>query len=579
MRILLLHPDDSPEHGPWCGQNWDQVIDLGKAGSDFYPRTARQFGCPVVPLESLRIGVEDFQRVREIFDAGRNRLLDAEGLDWWELTAIFFHQQIELLGILRRFAERLERRDEVYITRPAFYADVLQFLLGDQTQVLSSRIFSNRSVLRYVRTAARFSIAQLAEIFWDKYDSHYVLRRRFTAGRKPSCNPVVLLPSAYVNASRMAIAYARAVPEMDFLLVATRRSGWLAEPSANVAVAKLASYARDEAFTRRECDELSVQWRHVRTDLESIPEIAMLGRLGLLDSFAILLRQGLAIRDAWRQVFETEPVRAVLCGDDSNPYTRIPLLLARNRGIPAITCHHGALDGGHLFKQSYADIILAKGGMEEDYLVRVCGVPEDKVEIGAPGRSPAVHVQRDRDKARFITFFSEPYEVASARTGEFYRDLLPRLADLALKTGRKLVVKLHPFESRWERKRLIKKVLSREQQAITTFVSGTLSDDLLEKTWAGITVLSTAATECAARGIPCFLCGWLEYSHYGYIEQFEKFGVGQVLRSPEEIAEIPQLIGHFRQPAVAGNLWQPIRNGRLQELFSSAAKYDHAFAS
>ncbi len=141
------------------------------------------------------------------------------------------------------------------------------------------------------------------------------------------------------------------------------------------------------------------------------------------------------------------------------------------------------------------------------------------------------------------------------------------------------MVKLHPFESQRERRGLIEKILSREQQAITTLVSGTLSDDLLQKTWVGITVLSTAATECAARGIPSFLCGWLEYSHYEYIEQFERFGVGQVLRSPVEIAEIPQLIRRYRQPEVSSNLWQPVTSARLQELFSGARKYHHAFAS
>jgi len=52
-----------------------------------------------------------------------------------------------------------------------------------------------------------------------------------------------------------------------------------------------------------------------------------------------------------------------------------------------------------------------------------------------------------------------------------------------------------------------------------------------------------------------------------------------VLRSPVEIAEIPQLIRRYRQPSVAGNLWQPITSARLQDLFSGTAKYDHAFAS
>src|SRR5206468_12817569 len=66
--------------------------------------------------------------------------------------SIFFHQQIELLGVLRRFAENLKSSDELYITRPGFYADALRFLLRDRLQVLSSRIESNRSALRYVRS-------------------------------------------------------------------------------------------------------------------------------------------------------------------------------------------------------------------------------------------------------------------------------------------------------------------------------------------------------------------------------------------------------------------------------------------
>jgi hypothetical protein len=579
VKILLVHPDDYPDHDPWVQQKWDQLIDLGKGGYDSYTRWAGQFGCPVIPFDSLRTGVEEYRRIREIFQSGCGRLVDSCGLDWWELTAMFFHEEIELLGILRRFADQRGSADQLFLTRPGFYADALRMILGDRVHLLSSRSSTKPSGLHYLRAAARFPVAQLAEIFWDKYDGCYSLRRHLSAKRQPSRNPVVLLPSAYINVSRMAIAYARTVPELNFLLVATRRSGWLAEPSTNVAVAKLAAYAKDGLDTSREYKYLLEKWKLLRADLDSIPEIAMLARLGCLDSVPKLLRQGLAIRDAWRRVFETEPVKAVLCADDSNPYTRIPVLLARDRGIPAITCHHGALDGGHLFKQSHAVIILAKGRMEEDYLIRVCGVPEEKVEIGAPGCSSVEDVRRDRDSAPFITFFSEPYEVASARTDEFYRDLLPRLADLALKTRRQLTVKLHPFESRRERQRLINRILTAEQQQVATIVSGALSEELLQKTWAGITVLSTAATECAARGIPAFLCGWLEYSHYGYIEQFERFGVGQVLRSPEEIAEIPQLIRHFRRPEILSNLCQPVTSARLQELFSGAGRYHQAFAS
>ena len=86
-------------------------------------------------------------------------------------------------------------------------------------------------------------------------------------------------------------------------------------------------------------------------------------------------------------MFDREPVQAVLCADDSNPYTHLPLLLAKARSLQTVACHHGALDGRYMLKQTHADMLLAKGAMEEDYLVRVCGVPREKVEVGAP---PAV---------------------------------------------------------------------------------------------------------------------------------------------------------------------------------------------
>ncbi len=103
-----------------------------------------------------------------------------------------------------------------------------------------------------------------------------------------------------------------------------------------------------------------------------------------LSRFADWFARGLEIRDAWRNVLNAEPVQAVLCADDSNPYTHIPLLLAKERGLRTISCHHGALDGRYMFKRCHADVILAKGRMEEDYLVRLCGVPGNRNEVGAP---------------------------------------------------------------------------------------------------------------------------------------------------------------------------------------------------
>src|SRR4029077_7631778 len=115
-----------------------------------------------------------------------------------------------------------------------------------------------------------------------------------------------------------------------------------------------------------------------------VAEFEILKRTGYLDGLLPWLRHGLEVRDAWRNVLDSEPVEAVLCADDSNPYTRIPLLLAQARGLGNIACHHGALDGRYIFKRAHADAIWVKGRMEEDYLVRKCGVSRERRHIPDP---------------------------------------------------------------------------------------------------------------------------------------------------------------------------------------------------
>ena len=157
----------------------------------------------------------------------------------------------------------------------------------------------------------------------------------------------MLLPSAYVNATRTALDYASAIPERDFLLVATRQSGWDTSPPQNVNVARLAAYASGK-YDQREYEALLKRWHDLQPRLVKNRDLSILEELGSFDSVPFLLREGLTMRDAWLQVFESEPVASVLCADDSNPYTHLPLLIARERGLPAIVCHHGALDGRYL---------------------------------------------------------------------------------------------------------------------------------------------------------------------------------------------------------------------------------------
>jgi hypothetical protein len=573
MRILLIHPEDNPEKGPWATLAWDRVVDLGLGGVSSYARWSRNFCCEVTTLNALNHGFNDFRRVRELSAIGDGRLIDEHGLDWWEIMSILLHGELETLITLQRFARTVAPSDEIYVSRPCFQGRLLQCLLGPQLRMFPfSRKGKGRGLGHFVRVSNKLSASQMIDVFWDKYDAGYQFRGRLTRRRTRSTRPMVLLPTAYVNVSRTGIAYAKTFPEENFLLVSTRRSGWVQYPPQNVAAVWLSSYAsvRDRSD---ENAEIESRWRLLRKELEAVAEFEVLKRLGCLDSFPQRFRHGFEVRDAWRNVLDTEPIQGVICADDSNPYTRIPLLLARARALPNVACHHGALDGRYLFKRSYGDIIWAKGKMEEDYLVRRCEVPKERVEIAAPAMPTNWNrLDSASETSRTnILFISEAFDVTGGRPQEFYGDVLPPLADLALRTGRKLIVKLHPAESERERSEILSRVLSATQKSATHVVSGPLTEDLLARAWFGITIFSTVAVECAVRGIPCFLCKWLEFWPAGYADQFIRFGVGIGLNHPNEIERIPEYLQQHRVgTAVAENCWHAADAGRLRELLTAA---------
>jgi hypothetical protein len=576
MKILLIHPGDDPENGLWALLRWDHIVDLGLGGENSYARWTECFRCPVTTLDSLRHGFEDFCRIRNLQDLGCGRLTDEHGLDWWEIMSLLLSSELETLILLQRFVQTVASGDEVHVSRPGFHASILQCLLRTRLHVFPLRRQDQKGGLaHYVRVSNKLSAPQMIDVFWDKYDAGYQFRGRFLRRRQAASGPAVLLPTAYVNVSRTGIAYANTFPEENFLLVTTRQSGWVEDRPKNVAAAWLSSYAsvRDRS---EENAEIEGRWRSLLNDLAEVTEFEILHRLGYLDNFQRRLRHGLEVRDAWRNVLETEPVQAVLCADDSNPYTRIPLLLAQARGLPNIACHHGALDGRYVFKRSYGDVIWAKGKMEEDYLVRKCGVSREKVEIGAPALpanwNPLQHSKSTTSRPHLL-FISEAFDVSGGRAEEFYRDILPPLADLAQATGRKLIVKLHPAESKRERSSALARILSVEQKSATRIVAGPLTEELLASAWFGITILSTVAVECAIRGIPCFLCKWLESWPYGYVEQFIRFGVGIGLNHPREIEKIPEYLQQYSvNTDLTENCWQPAAAGRLREILVGSRK-------
>ena len=361
MKILLIHPEDDPEKGPWASLPWDRIVDIGVGGVNTYARWNRQFQCPVTTLDSLRSGFDDFRRVRDLLGLGCGRLTDEHGLDWWEIMSLLLHGELETLILLQRFAPTVGSGDEVFVSRPGLHASLLQRLLPGRVTVFSLRRGAEKSGLgHYVRVSNKLSAPQIIDVFCDKYDAGYQIRGRLARKRPSSPRPVVLLPTAYVNVSRTGIAYAKTFPDENFLLVTTRQSGWVEDLPKNVTGAWLSSYASVRDRSGENAD-LESRLQSLLNELAGVEEFEILNRLGYLDSFPRRFRRGLEVRDAWRNVLDAEPIQAVLCADDSNPYTRIPLLLARARGLPNVACHHGALDGRYVFKRSYGDVIWAKG--------------------------------------------------------------------------------------------------------------------------------------------------------------------------------------------------------------------------
>ncbi len=571
MSVLLIHSEDELDDPRWSAQAWSRVIDLGRAGSLTYDRLSGSLHCSVEPIDPMAKSAQKFQRVRRLLEAGSGHLIDRYGLDWWELAAILLHEQIASLAVLREFVEYLPPREKVYVSRHGFHAEVLRLLIGDRLHVLTMPSQAKRrGVSHYLRLLRRFPPAQLLEILGDKLDPGYQLRGRL-ARRKHSCSSgVVLLPSAYGNVSRTVTSYARSAPGMRFLLIATRRSAWTDDSSSNLTRNFLKNYASVADPARdREYSRLSQQWEAISRELLKVPEFKVLASLGHFSDFPQRIGRGLEVRDAWRNVFDREPVEAVLCGDDSNPYTHIPLLLAVRRGLPALACHHGALDGHHLFKQTHADVILAKGKMEEDYLVARCGRSPEKVTVAAPALSSHQrNIPSGANGKRFIVLFSEPYEVTGGRAIECYRDVVPRLANLAKTAGRQLIIKLHPMESLSARKQLLDRSLSKEQKKITRLQAGSLKTELLAQTWFAITVSSSVAVECLLLDVPCFLCRWLDFSAYGYPDQFLRFQVALGLEHPNEMEKIPRMLEGFTVAAGAKeNCWSAASEHQLENLF------------
>jgi hypothetical protein len=571
MRVLLLHPYDTPTSGIWKDQHWDLIVDLGWAGSCVYEAWTREAGVPVRGLFSYGHGLLESRRLAEMFASGRGTVVDSQGVDWWDLFAPVCYDRLQFMLLLHNLLKDIPAPSEVRVTQDNPLALSFSRMLQ-----LPVRSFRKRSPswpgLRLSQVGGKawnLGGSKLGEIALDKWDSDYRFRRLLGRSRPACSEPQVLIPSAYANVSRVACRYASVLPKQKFLLVTTRPGGRLDPRPPNVNEIALSAFAPARRDTQQEADRLTSAWRELEQRQDVPEELKQAFATGIFSTSAKSLHMGLVHRDAWRSVFESESISAVFCADENNPYTRLPAVLARLRSIPTVYCAHGALDMSVLMRGICSDWYLAKGEMERDYLQRVCEVPGERVFVG--GDAYGEHGARHKcgGEGSTITFFSEPYELFFGRTAELYREVLPPLAKLARLHKKRLLLKLHPFESERQRTRCAQQVLSAEDYKLLEITKEPMSAGLLERTWFGVTFESSVAVECAISTVPCFICHWFDLGWYGYSAQYAKFGAARLLRAPEELARIPELIGEVKASIQPQRLTQQINVRLLTQRLAS----------
>ena len=576
MKVLLVHPEDSIPSSS-RSHRWDLIIDCARAPASSYEAWSKQTACPILSLYQFAQEIEDLHLCRRILGGGFGTLLDRYGIDWWDVLSLRLVPDLLRLIAVERAVRFINSSCELYATRSFPVANAFQNTLQCRLTEMQTRIGRIRANAQHsFRVLSKLDPTQISQVIQDKFDRHHAIRSRFSRRRVRSKDNFILLPSAYVNVSRTAVRYAQLLPSEQFLLVLARQNARLKATPPNVVMHGLDSY-----FGRLPQDdrELCGYWNQLRQKLiEQDSTFRMADTAGILDGVGAELRWCLSIRDAWLNLLEEHVITGCMSADDTNPYTRIPLLLAKKRGIPTVACHHGAFDCGMAIKGEAADFYLAKTEMEYDYLVRKCRVDAEKVVLGgtAPAAYPSLQPSKSSGQPDWMVFFTEPYEASHWRDEEIYRDLLPKLRFLAENSGLQLVFKLHPFESVKGHRRMLRRILGGSSRGMHV-LAGPITDDLWRKTKFALTVQSSAALECAERGVPVFLLSWLRDPYTGYVPQYASFQIGYTLRCAEEIKNIPQVLSGYGWQKPARQ--EPMDAGRLKSLLTGKVMFPMAVNS
>src|ERR1700736_485190 len=300
MKVLLLHPEDALAQS-YPVQRWDLVVDIGRAPAETYQRWSREAGCSVISIYDHAEETEDLYRLRELLRLGAGRVTDQWGIDWWEVLSLEIASHLQQLMLVRRLSKELDAGCELYSSRPDRLATALQKLLDARLTILESGFQSIIHRAKHCRNLfSHLDAVQLLQVLEDRFDSEHSIRRYFTRRRQTSGQPIILLPSAYINVSRTALSYAEQLPDHQFLLAHSRSNAKLSSLPKNVRSASLTPYFVPS--NKRETSSLIESWSALRKQLiGAAEEFNTADAVGLLGRIPALLLWGIALRDAWNQ--------------------------------------------------------------------------------------------------------------------------------------------------------------------------------------------------------------------------------------------------------------------------------------
>src|ERR1700683_495166 len=155
MRVLLLHPDDTPLRSECAASRWDLVVDLGFAGAGVYEEWSRQTGCRILTLHQFG-GLDSYRWVKQGLALGRGRLLDRLGLDWWEILAPCGYQEHRALYLVDQLRREIGTGPvELVATRAHSHVRLLGLVTGLPVRYLIAEPSTAGKLVSKVVAAAR----------------------------------------------------------------------------------------------------------------------------------------------------------------------------------------------------------------------------------------------------------------------------------------------------------------------------------------------------------------------------------------------------------------------------------------